>query len=239
MDTIATSGGQSSAFGAATDFLGHLDSAHLAALMALGHHRVLKKGSHVYRVGDAKRAVYFLLSGRLKFYKEAPTGRDVILWFCFPGEVFGMAEVPPMKGRQVNVQACEESEVLALADGAFYGFLEQHPSVSRLCLRAMSARMGVLSNILVNLVANDAHTRIRRLILQLGARYGVRAGNEILLRMPITHQEIADMTGANRQTVTRILGELRREGALSINHRRIKIESLELLDSAIHRADAR
>jgi hypothetical protein len=47
------------------------------------------------------------------------------------------------------------------------------------------------------------------------------------------------MTGANRQTVTRILGELKREGALSINHRRIKIESRELLDSAIRRAAGR
>jgi CRP/FNR family transcriptional regulator len=239
VDTASAIGAPPSDFVAATDFLGRLGPGEREALMAIARRRRVSKGDHVYRVGDAKRAVYMLAAGRLKFYKEAPTGRDVILWFCFPGEVFGMAEVPPVKGRQVNVQACEESDVLVVADDAFYRFLETHPRVSRLCLRAMSARMGVLSNILVNLVADDAHTRIRRLILQLGARYGARVGGEIRLQIPITHQEIADMTGANRQTVTKILGELKREGALSINHRRIKIESRELLDSAIRRAAGR
>jgi CRP/FNR family transcriptional regulator, cyclic AMP receptor protein len=223
-------------FVAATDFLGQLDDRDRQAVLALGRTLAVRKGCYVYRTGDAKRAVFVLLRGRLKFYKDTPGGRDVILWFCFPGEIFGMAEVPVHKGRQVNVQACEGSEVLAIADGAFYSFLDAHPQVSRLCLRTMAARMGVLSNILVNLVAEDAHTRIRRLILQLGSRYGTRVGNEIRLHMPITHQEIADMVGANRQTVTKILGELCREGALSINHRRIKIESAELLDAAIRRA---
>jgi CRP/FNR family transcriptional regulator len=230
---ISSAEGRASDFVAATDFLGQLSSADRSSLMGIGRRRLVRKGGHIYRVGEAKRAVYVVLSGRLKFYKEAPTGRDVILWFCFPGEVFGMAEVPPVKGRQVNVQSCEDSEVLVVADDAFYGFLETHPRVARLCLRAMSARMGVLSNILVNLIADDTQTRIRRLILQLGARYGTRVGQEIQLQIPITHQEIADMTGANRQTVTKILGELRREGALSINHRRINIESTELLDAAI------
>ena len=236
MDLTGAAAPKTSDFVAATDFLGQLEPPDRASLMAIGQRRLVRKGGHVYRVGDAKRAVYATLSGRLKFYKDAPTGRDVILWFCFPGEVFGMAEVPPVKGRQVNVQSCEDSEVLVIADDAFYAFLETHPRVARLCLRAMSARMGVLSNILVNLIADDAHTRIRRLILQLGARYGTRVGREVRLHIPITHQDIADMTGANRQTVTKILGELRREGALSINHRRINIESTELLDSAIQNA---
>lgn len=221
---------------AATDLIAQLDPADREVLLGLGHRRRVRKGAHVYRVGDAKRAVYVVLSGRLKFYKEAPTGRDVILWFCCPGEVFGMADVSPLKGRRVNVQASEDSEVLVVGDEAFGRFLDTHPRVSRLCLRAMSARMGVLSNILVNLIADDVHTRIRRLILQLGLRHGTRVGNEIHLLMPVTHQEIADMTGANRQTVTKVLGELRREGALSTDHRRIRIESIELLDNAIRKA---
>jgi CRP-like cAMP-binding protein len=48
--------------------------------MAIGQRRHMRKGDHVYRVGDAKRTVYAALSGRLKFYKDAPTGRNVILW---------------------------------------------------------------------------------------------------------------------------------------------------------------
>jgi CRP-like cAMP-binding protein len=62
----------------------------------------------------------------------------------------------------------------------------------------------------------------------LGLEARIAAGDE--------RRSLADMTGANRQTVTKILGELRREGALSINRRRINIESAELLDAAIRKA---
>lgn len=226
----------SSNFAAATDFLGQMDSGDRKDLLNLARRIVVNKGRFVYRTGDRKRAVYILLRGRVKVFKETFGGREVILWFCFPGEIFGMAPVPERKGRQINTQACEDCEIAVIGDADFERFLTDRPRVSRLCIRAMSARLGVLSKILVYLVSDDAHTRIAKLILQLGARYGVKSGRQTLIQMPLTHQEIADMTGANRQTVTRILGDLRREGALMIVNRRIRIESSELLNNAVRKA---
>lgn len=223
-------------FTAATDFLRQLDPVDRKDLLNLARRIAVNKGRFVYRTGDRKRAVYILLRGRVKVFKETFEGREVILWFCFPGEIFGMAPVPEGKGRQVNTQACEDSEIAVIGDADFDRFLNDRPRVSRLCIRAMSARLGVLSKILVYLVSDDAHTRIAKLILQLGARYGVKSGRQTLIQMPLTHQEIADMTGANRQTVTRILGDLRREGALMIVNRRIRIESAELLNNAVRKA---
>ena len=74
---------------ATTDFLGKLDADTRAALLAQATRRRLRKSAFVYRIGDPGDAVYLLLSGRIKTYKIAPNGREVILWFGFPGEVFG------------------------------------------------------------------------------------------------------------------------------------------------------
>lgn len=210
---------------AATDFLGRIDAQEREQLLKLARRRKVHKGEFAFRVGDRSKGVYFLLSGRLKFFRLASNGREVILWFCFPGEVFGMAEVHDTKGRRVHVQACEESQVAIVPEAAFNQYLDQHPGASRLCRRVLGARLGILANVLVNLVVDDAHTRIAKLILHLGARFGVRRGEEIYLQIPLTHQEIANMTGVNRQTASRILGEFRRKGLLSINNRRIHIES--------------
>jgi CRP-like cAMP-binding protein len=214
---------------AVTDFLGQIDAVERERLLKLARRRNYRKGDLIFRMGDRSRNVYFLLSGRLKFFRIAPSGREVILWFCFPGEVFGMSEIHDAKGRRVNVQACEESQVAVISERAFNHFLDRHPKASRLCRRVMGARLGILANVLVNLVVDDAHTRIAKLILHLGARYGVRRDDEIYLQIPLTHQEIANMVGVNRQTASRILSEFKRSGLLSINNRRIHIESEEKL----------
>lgn len=220
---------------AATDFLGQLGTRERADLLKLAHCRGFRKGELVFRARDRGNGVHLLLSGRLKFYRLAPNGREVILWFCFPGEVFGMSEVIRSKGRRVNVEACEDTRVAILPEATFNRFLDEHPDASRLTRRVLSARLGILTNVLVNLVTDDARMRIAKLILHLGERYGTRRGEEIALQIPLTHQEVANMTGVNRQTASRILGDFRRDGLLSINHRRIRIESEQRLAGVTRR----
>jgi CRP/FNR family transcriptional regulator len=82
----------------------------------------------------------------------------------------------------------------------------------------------------VNLINDDAQTRIIKLILRLATRYGVRVDQDIHLSIQLTHQEIADMVGATRQTVTSVLSLLQRQGLVRLENRRIRIDSLELLD---------
>jgi CRP/FNR family transcriptional regulator len=219
----------------ATDFLGQLAASERETLLKLARRKRLRKGELVFRVGDVKRGAYLLLSGRLKFFRLAPSGREVILWFCFPGEVFGMSEVPAAKGRRVNVQACEDSEVAVVADAAFNRYLDCHPNAGRLCRRTMAARLGTLTNTLVNLIADDADARVAKLILHLGLQHGTRHGDGITLETPYTHQEIANMSGVNRQTVTRLLGDMRSKGILSFTRRRICIESEAMLKELMHR----
>jgi CRP/FNR family transcriptional regulator len=72
--------------------------------------------------------------------------------------------------------------------------------------------------------------RIAKLLLDLAARYGDQAGRGGM-SLRITHQEIADVTGVQRQTVTRVLGEFTACGALSVRYRRIGITDLELLST--------
>ncbi|MEO7729099.1 MAG: Crp/Fnr family transcriptional regulator [Burkholderiales bacterium] len=219
---------------APTDFLGQLATVERAALLRLAKRRLLRRGDFVFRVGDKKRGAYLLLRGRLKFFRVTPDGREVILWFCFAGEVFGISEVPAAKGRRVNVEACEESEVAVVTDAAFNRFLDDHPSAARLCRRTMAVRLGTLTNTLVNLVADDAYARVAKLVHHLGMHHGTRLNGTITLEVVLTHQEIADMTGVNRQTVTRILGDLRAKRVLSIQRRRIRIDDAAKLNQLIH-----
>ncbi len=215
---------------APSDFLSRLEPGDIEDLVAIAHPQQFAKGTAVFRAGDPGRNVHFLRRGRIKIYQLSPMGREVILWFCFSGEIFGLAEVARGGGRVVNAEACEACEVLTVPQEQFKAFLRCRPEASLLCMQVLSSRLRILGEVLANLVSDDVHTRVAKLILRLSARYGTRVGSEIFLNIPLTHQEIADMVGTTRQTVTSALGQLKRQGVLSIDSHRIQIESEELLN---------
>ena len=213
---------------ATTDFLGRLDEASRGALLARATRRQLSKGAFVYRVSDPGDAVYLLITGRIKTYKLTPDGREVILWFGFPGEVFGLVEAPHHKGRMVSVEACESSELAEISSAKFREFLVAHPDVSQILVQIMASRLGMLANRLVYLMADNAEARIAKFLVDLAARYH-GAADDAAGPIGLTHQEIADITGVQRQTATRILGRFTERGALSVRYRKISIRNRALL----------
>jgi len=214
---------------APSNFLAQLSAVDLADLERIGARQRFSRGEYVYRVGDPGGNAYLLRSGNVKIHQLSPAGREVILWFCLAGEIFGLAEVTRGGDRAVNAQACAESELLVVSRARFRGFLAEHPDAALLTMQVLSSRMRVLGEIFANLVSDDVNTRIAKLIVRLGAHYGTRVGKDIVLNIPLTHQEIADMVGTSRQTVTSSLSTLNRLGVLSVNDHRICIESQELL----------
>lgn len=215
---------------APSNFLAQLAPSDYNDLLALARVHQYSRDDLVFHAGAPGHHVYFLRSGKVKIYQLSPLGREVILWFCFPGEIFGLAEVARGGGRVVNAQVCEYSEVLAVSQEQFKGFLASHPQAALLSMQVLSSRLRILGEMFVNLVSDDVNTRIAKLILRLSARYGTRVGKDIFLNIPLTHQEIADMVGTSRQTVTSTLSTLKKQGVLSIDNHRIHIESEELLN---------
>lgn len=214
---------------APSKFLTRLNSADRAALAALATpHNVPRRGS-IFTTGGPGKHVYFLESGKVKICQPSPSGSEIILWFCLPGEIFGLAEASHGGGRVVSAHACEESVVLALSQKDFFAFLGAHPEAVLLSMQALSSRLRVLGEMVVNLISDNANTRIAKLLLRLAANYGTRVDSYILLDVPLTHEEIANMVGTTRQTVTTVIGQFRRQGVLSTDNRHIQIESEELL----------
>ncbi len=211
-----------------TDFLGRLDAIHRDALLARATRHRLRKGEFIFRVGDQGDAVFMLLAGRVKTYKTAPSGKEVILWFGFPGEVFGLVETPHNIGRMVNIQACEITEIAKVTGAHFREFLAMHAEVSQLCIRVVASRLGMLANRLVYLTADDAEARIAKLLVDIAARYH-DPKNGVEHPIGLTHQEIANITGVQRQTATKILGKFTERGALSVHYRNISIRDHDLL----------
>lgn len=213
------------------DVFSLLSSADLQDLLGLTQTHVYKKTEFVFRAGDPGKHIYFLQSGRVKIFQVSPKGKEVILWFCFPGEICGLAEAAGQHGgwRSVSAIACDRTVVLKVSHEVFQTYLLTHPHAALAIIQLLSCRLRGLSDMTLNLISDDVQTRVAKLILRLSAHYGRRVGSEVLLDMPLTHQEMADMIGTTRQSFTSALNEFKRLGILSIGNRRIQIESEKFL----------
>ena len=214
--------------------LEQLSAADLAALDKTGSTRRLAKGDYVFRPGENANGVYFLKNGKIKVSQPVSSGKEVILWFCFGGDIFGLAEAAQHGEREVSARACEDSEILSIAQPRFHEFLFAHPTVMFLLLQVMASRLRCLSETLANVAGEQVHTRLARLMLWLCARYGRREGASVVMNVHLTHQEIADMIGATRQTVTTLMGDWRRQGILEIHDHFIHVINKQQLGSLLH-----
>jgi len=211
------------------ELLSRLPVADRDELQLLGTRRQYAKGDFVFQAGKAAKAVFLLHQGRIKIYQPSSVGKEAILWFCFGGELFGLAESARGSLRAVSAQASEPSEVLCIAQDQFMAFLATHPKTAQIVVQLLAGRLRVLSEVVINLISDDVRTRIRKMLLPWGTRGGRRDDASVELAIPLTHQEIADMVGTTRQTVTSVLSELQRQGLIRLESRRIHIERLDLL----------
>ncbi len=219
---------------AVTDLLSRIPDRDRGRLVRLGKVHDFTKGDFIFRAGDTSQHVYLLLKGRIKIYQPSTAGKEAILWFCFSGELFGLAEAARGGERVVSAQACDNSEVLCIRQEHFTAFLETHPQTSLVIVQVLACRLRVLGDVLINLISDDVRTRILKMVLQLSSRCGIPSPHGLCLDITLTHQEIADMIGTTRQTVTTTLGQLEREGLLAFNQHKIHITGSKLLAQAGH-----
>lgn len=217
-----------------SDFLGRLPDATRTAFAALGHRVTYRKGDAVFQPGSPGDNVYLLSRGRVKIFALSPAGRAVILWFCFPGEIFGLAEMARAGRREVASEACADSEAIVIPQHKFKEFLKRDGEAAMLVVDLLSCRLRGLADMMLNLTSDDVTTRLVKLLIRLSARYGKPAADaETLLDIALTHQEIADMIGTTRQTVSTTINLLKRHGLLNVKQHCIHIQDGKRLEDLV------
>jgi CRP-like cAMP-binding protein len=207
--------------GAGGAFLDQLDPADRKALLAIGVTRRYRKGAFIFQAGRQGDSVYIVETGRVKVAQHAENGRELILWFCLPGEAFGLAASPRIGPRLVDAEACTDSSIRCIPSEHFQAFLRSHPRASLELVNLLLCRVYVLCDGILNLSAENADRRLSRLLLQLRHRYGRIEGDEICLDIALTQQEMADMIGTSRQTVSELLNEMKARGEIRTGGRRM------------------
>ncbi len=210
-------------------FLNKLQVIEWQELQAIAHTNQYKKNSYIFRANELSNALYVLLEGRVKITRLSQHGRELIQWFCLPGEIFGLSEDNFSHRRGLYAQAITGAKLLCIQKSDFEQFILERPRVSLLIIKQLASRLRTLGDTLLNITSDDAHIRFIKLLQRLCDFYGRKSEQGVYVDIYLTHQEMADMIGVCRQTVSSMIGQLKRSGIMTTNRTGIYIQSPQKL----------
>jgi CRP/FNR family transcriptional regulator, cyclic AMP receptor protein len=191
---------------------------------------VVPKNEFIYRVGDTSETVFFLVKGTIKTGAMSEEGREVIKHVLHPLAMFGELCMVGERYRQDFAQAMNQSaELYALKSADLRTLMRSNHHLSLKLLNLVGARLRKVEDRLQSMIFKDARERIIDFLKESADKRGQRVGFEMLIKHSLTQQDIANITGTSRQTVTSVLNDLKKSNLIYFNRRSILIRDLARL----------
>ncbi len=203
-----------------------LDNPQRIELLGLVERKQLKKGEVLLAEGSLLNFLGIVNRGRLKATTMGINGKQQILYFFALGDFFGEHTLFSPLTIRYTLEAVEDTGICMLQSARFEPFLKAHPTLALDMIREMALRLDTLENSVVSLSSLPAQERVFELLKEFGRDYGTKTDEGILVKIPMTREEIGNRLGLTRETVSRRFAQLVDEGKIEIlQAKRILIKS--------------
>jgi CRP-like cAMP-binding protein len=184
-------------------------------LAAVSLAKSYEKGETIFAEGDPPGFLVTIASGRVKVVKTIAPGREIILEIFGPGDPVGAVVAYEGKPYPASAVAIEHAECILVRRNEFFALFESHPSFVRGFLTGMAQRIVELTRRIPEVAGGRVETRFAHLFLKLAHRMGrVQEGGRFV-PMPLSRQELADLTGTTIETCIRIMSRWGKEGIVA------------------------
>jgi len=215
------------------NFFCGLSQASLEALDRIKHATCFPEGAMVFLEGQAPRGVYIVCQGRVKLLTTNADGKSLILKIAQPGEILGLHSVVTGLPHEVTVETLQPSQLAFVRREDFIRFLNEHGDA---CLRAAQhlardcqSAYDVIRSIGLS---HSVSEKLARLLLQWSTDGRVSNG-AIHLKVALTHEEMAQLIGTTRETVTRTLSEFKKQHLLELTGSTLVIRNKTALERLV------
>lgn len=195
-----------------------LDTNFIEQIAAHAVRQQFPKDSILVYEGEQPDALFIIVSGKAKVFVSDEDGRELTLYTLGAGDFFGELALIDGAPRSATVSTTEKSIMLKITGSDFERYLYERPEVTLNMIRELSRRVRGVNEHVRDLALLDVYGRVARTILRLA-----KETDTGLVTDPITQQDIANMVGASREMVSRVLTNLRNDNYISISEKRIHI----------------
>jgi CRP-like cAMP-binding protein len=206
-----------------------LDRPSLEGLLHYAQLRPIRARARLFTTGDAGTALYIVLSGWLKLARTGPSGRDIVLELVGPGSLFGELAVLCGLPRAADAIALSTCRVLAIDGRAVIAALRAHPDALLALVRLLGERLARTTAQMEDSVFLPAEARLARALLRLAALdpRPTRAG--LLIDLGLSQSDLGELTGLARESINKLLGGWRDQGAIALQGRTLTLINLPTL----------
>lgn len=188
------------------NLLAELDQPENRPILEKFSSRSFAKSSFIYMPGHDEDLVFIVKKGRVRIFL-AFEDKEFSLAILEPGDVYSTHT-------RANVFALEETELLTMPTGRFHGLMATHPLFSRTILSVLGELLKQSFSIIDSLVFKDVTQRLVDFFAYEAQANGISGPHGIMIRLDLTMEQLAAVVGSSRQTVSTIINQLLRSGAL-------------------------
>ena len=196
------------------------DLGHIADKMVAKH---FENGNYIFLEDSEGEQCFFVLEGSVKVTRLSKDGREVILAMLNKGDFFGEMSLLDGESRSANVIALEKTKVLTLDRNDFIAVVNDYPQIAVQLLKELARRLRKSDRQIASLSLSDAEKRIALCIIRFADEQGVIKNGKVSIPKTPIQQDIANMAGTSRETVSRALGLLEKEDLIERNGRELII----------------
>jgi CRP-like cAMP-binding protein len=207
--------------------LAELGPEGLARLAERVEQREIRRREVVYMNGDPGEALFFVNGGRIKMSKVTRDGKSLTLFYCGPSELFGEGCLIDGGPRTEMAEAVENAMLTQIERTDFERMLMAHAHLGAAMTRLMVLRRRELETKVEALVFRDVTSKLAELLIKLAGEYGVDDARGTMVALKITHQELANLIGSTRETVSLTLSTFKRKKFICTEGRKVIVSDAE------------
>lgn len=206
-----------------------LSDEELAPVRDIAILRSYRKKTVIFNEGTDKETVYFILEGLVKTYKTDENGHENIVSFLKDGDMFPHTVFFDPQPYPATAETLTDSRMIAIPLSSFEKAILLTPPLTMKVMQMMGDKIRELQATIQQLTGQDAQNRGISFLLKLAERYGVEQDGTIAIPLPITNLEMANAIGTTRETVNRLLNQLRKDQVIEMKSNKLIILNHELL----------
>lgn len=199
----------------------NIDSALLQAIYEAAYRKRVRAHEYFFHQQEEATTFYFLLEGRARLVQLTPEGHQVTIRYVGPGDGIGiivaLSEIP----YPLSAEAVTDCLALAWDRDTTLRFMEKSPKLSLNGLAMVAQRFGDLQKRYQELATERVERRVARTLLRLTRQAGRRVDEGVLLDLPLSRQDVGELTGTTLYTVSRILSRWEQDGLIATGRERI------------------
>jgi len=210
-------------------FFKQLPAHAIFEINALFHDRDVHADERIYFEGDDADHLYLVAMGKVKLVRNTGSGREVLLDILHGGDYFGALMMLDERVHMETAVAQTDCCILQISSADFESILSQYPEVSRRALEIVSRRLAESQEIIKQLSSYNAEQRIAAALLRLAGKLGETRGENVLIQLPFSRQDLAAMTGTTTETVSRVMSRFSEERLIKSGRKWVTITKMKQL----------